>query len=153
MDKAYIKEGIEARDYEIAFLLQQEELLSNILKVFGQYKIEIKSEGSVKKIRLAYDIAKAKEAYFVFFHVSALPDDMKLLEAALKNNAQVLRFLILRLFGTKVERDEASKRSSRPSFRPSLRRSAGLSPAAVDSRQSSAISNEALEKKIEEILQ
>ena len=151
MDKVITKEGVVARDYEIALLLPQEELLPNILKILGQHKIEIKTEESVKKIGLAYNIAHAKEAYFVFFHVSALPDDIKLLEANLRSDAQVLRFLIIRLPGTKAERDEASKRSSRPSFRPSPRRSAGI-PIA-DSRQPSAISNEALEKKIEEILQ
>ncbi len=140
------------RDYEIALLLPQEELLPNILSVLGQHKIEIKSEGQVKKIRLAYEIGGAKEAYFVFFHASAFPDSVKLLEANLKSNMQVLRFLILRLFTSKIERDEAAKRFARPSFRPSPRRSAGTPPTA-ESRQPSVLSNEALEKKIEEILQ
>ncbi len=149
MDKAEIKEGIESRDYEISLLLPQEELLPSILKVLGQHKIEIKLEGAVKKIRLAYDIAKTKEAYFVFFHVFALPNDIKLLEANLRGNAQILRFLIIHLPGTKTERDEASKRAGRPAFR----RSAVAPPPPLESRQPTALSNEALEKKIQEISQ
>src|SRR3989344_363513 len=116
MEKITIKEGVEPKDYEVALLLPQEELLPQILKVLGQHNIEIKSEGSVKKIRLAYDINHAKEAYFIFFHVSALPDNIKLLEANLMANAQILRFLIIHLPGTKAQRDEASKRAGRPSF-------------------------------------
>ncbi len=146
MDTTEIKEGIEQREYEVAVLVPREELVSPILKILSQHKIEIKSEGSVRKIKLAYDIKKATEAYFVFFQVVALPESIKLLEVNLRANTDVLRFLIIHLPGTKSERDEASKRASRgPSRRP------GIAP--MESHQPKTLSNEAIEKKIEEILQ
>src|SRR3989344_2932042 len=149
MEKMITKEGVEPRDYEVALLVPSEEVLPGVLKILGTHNIEIKSEGSIKKIRLAYDIAKMKEAYFAFFHVSAFPSGIKLLEADLRGNSNILRFLVVRLPGTKAERDEATMK--RAGNRPSFRRSPAAPPQQSDARQPNVLSNEALEKKIEEI--
>ncbi len=146
--EANTKEGILQKEYEISMLLATEGTLDAAQSVLGQHGIEIKSGGQLKKIALAYPIHKAIQAYFVFFRVSALPESVKLLEAQLKSGSLALRSLIVLLPKIKPPREREDDLRRAP--RVFARRPA---PASYDSEVPKTLSNEALEKKIEEILQ
>lgn len=138
----------DKKDYEIGFVVAAEENVDQISKLLGQHGVEIKSTGQLKKVSLAYKIKKVKEAFFGFCLVSALPADIKNLEKDLMTSPEILRFLIVSLPKTKaagVSPGDDHVIVKKP-YQP--QRSA---PAV--SRQTQVLSNEALEKKIEEILQ
>ncbi|OGZ00443.1 MAG: hypothetical protein A2945_03825 [Candidatus Liptonbacteria bacterium RIFCSPLOWO2_01_FULL_52_25] len=136
---------IEKKNYEIAVLLKEEESLASALKLIHQHGVEIREEGGVKKIALAYPIEHMTQAYFGFFYAQAAPQDIKLLEKDLQTASAVLRSLIIRTSSTKGAKEES------PMRRPQFRRPAPSSFETKPVRKT--LSNEALTKKIEEISQ
>jgi len=133
-------EEIEKRKYEIAFILKTEEatVISRFLEERG---FTILTENHLEKVQLAYPIKKENYAYFGYLHFEGEPAAIKNLKADLKLNPEVLRYLIIaRLFGKKDFKKSEPAESVEPKGKLSL------SPEPV-------LTNEALEKKIEEILQ
>lgn len=130
---------IEKRKYEIGFVLKTEDasVISQSLKNRG---FVILSENPLTKIRLAYTIKKENFAYFGYVHFEGEPAAIKNLRTDLKLNPEVLRYLIItRPFGEKEIKKSEPAESAEP------REKLFLSPESV-------LTNEALEKKIEEIL-
>lgn len=145
-----LKEGLEKKDYELAFLVKDEGATGDLKGIVRQHEVEIQSESLLKKINLAYKIDGVHEAYFGFLRLQALPAAMQSLARDLKTSQAFVRFLVVSLpKGNKV----MSSSLGRPQ-RPPLRR-APLAKEIPQSKplSSEPISNEALEKKIEEILQ
>ena len=144
------QEPQEKKSYEFAFLLSGDVFSVDLEKVFKQHNIDIKSGGQPRKIKLAYDIKKFSEVNFVFFHGEAFPADAKVLENDLQTLPFIVRFMIMRLpkrgrFPA-VSREEYSARKQKVFVRKEFQ------PYSPPKRQE-ALSNEDLEKKIEEILQ
>lgn len=147
MDKDLNKAVAEQKDYELAFLVENENSAQEIPKFLGQHNVQVRSEGTLKKIKLAYKIKGLTQACFGFFHLLALPEDIKLLEQNLKTNSIVVRFLVTRLAPT------PASRSADAASRYRVKAVVARRPAAPpEVRPQKALSNEALEKKIEEIL-
>lgn len=131
---------IKKKKYEIAFLSKTEES-SPILQSLTNRGLVILSENPLTKIRLAYPIKKENFAYFGYVHFEGDPAAIKNLRADLKLNPEVLRYLVItRPFGEKEVKKSEPAESAEPKEKLSL------SPESV-------LTNEALEKKIEEILQ
>lgn len=127
------------KEYEIAFLTRAEEDAAEVTKLLATHGAQIKGEGSIKKIALAYKIKGEVQAYFCVFRFDATGDAVKALEHDLRTNNAVLRALILKVEAVK---ETASRpRAPRPVAAASAR------PAAP-----APLSNEALEKTIEQIL-
>lgn len=142
----------DKKEYELATLLKSEDNLAGVVTLVGQHNGEGVSEPHAKRLQLAYEIKKQTDAVFAYFTFRAFGDDVKALENDLNNRADVLRFMVIA--------------SPAPAERPSMgmmpheRRSPSARttprPAPTGDAKSSAprpLSNEALEKKIEEILQ
>ncbi|MEK9179928.1 MAG: 30S ribosomal protein S6 [Patescibacteria group bacterium] len=140
----------DKKNYEVAFILEKEENLQDFLRISRQHNIEPQTEARAHKLNLAYKIEKATQAYFGFFRTSANPDDVKALEKDLNTAAGVLRFLIVKLPKEAFEarRERVDMRDMRRERKPMPRKNMPTQP-----RASETLSNEALEKKIEEILQ
>ena len=136
----------EKKNYEVAVLVKEEESFASILTTLNQHGVEIREEGAVKKIVLAYPIKRATQGYFGFFYVQALPHDIKQLEKDIQRAPAVLRSLIVTIPSTRSTKEESSLR--RPQFRRPLPASFSESKPARK-----ILSNEALTKKIEEISQ
>lgn len=135
----------EFKNYEVAFLVKSEEDREKILKNLNNFQFPIIHEGKTTKIKLAYPIKKENFAYFGYLHFSAKPEEIKNLTSCLKNESGILRFLIVAQPFIKKEKDlEIGKVSSRPIFKNS--------PLAKKKSTAETLSNEALEKKLEEIL-
>ncbi len=147
MEDTLKKEGAEKKNYELAFLVNEESATRDLRRMVEQHEIDIQSESPLKKINLAYKIEHISEAYFGFLRISGEPAAMQSLARDLKAGSTMVRFLIVSM---------PSENRTSPSFsvrpqRPIARRAAPL--PAKEIRQVKPLSNEALEKKIEEILQ
>ena len=139
-------EKIDYKNYEISFLSKTEEGLALVSKLLKQHQFEITLEGPVKKIALAYKIKKETQCFFGFFHVSGSPESLPALDHDLSINPEILRFIFITPPFAKTKEPAPAKRQlSRPA-------PAKIEPE-IKSSSPAPLSNEALERKIEEILQ
>ncbi|MFA5084354.1 MAG: 30S ribosomal protein S6 [Candidatus Paceibacterota bacterium] len=130
---------IEKRKYEIGFVIKTEDasVISQSLKNRG---FAVLNDNPVEKVQLAYPIKKESYAYFGFLHFEGDPAAIKNLKDDLKLNPEVLRYLII-----------TPPFIKKPAWRKSLpvQSQQEIKPALPTE---SILTNEALEKKIEEIL-
>lgn len=137
------------REYKVSFILKEEDA-SVVHRVLGNFDIKIISETPLVKVRLAYPIKKENFGFAGFLGISTTDEALipKTL-AALKHEPQVLRAIgTLRSPFESEEKKQIAENTARSRGRRP-RREAGTRPAGFRSE----LSNEALEKKIEEILQ
>ena len=120
-------------------VLTKEESTEAILRVFKAHKAEVLSEKPVQKIRLSYDIKKQQYAFFVTFEISVSRDEERAIRKDLSEAEHVIRLLITE----KKEKKTTDKGTGEVAKKPSRLKSA----------LQAMLPNEALEKKIEEILQ
>ncbi len=145
----------EKKAYELALLLKTEEDVAKAMTLLKQHNGELVSEPRAKKLALAYEIKKQNEAIFAYVTFHALPSDAKELERDLLNRPEILRSMIV---VAEAQSDRPADMSAFPAMhrgRPSsvAPRSAPTGSEARPSTPRGPLSNEALEKKIEEILQ
>ena len=142
----------EPKDYEIGFLLKDEKDSEEVSEILNRHQATlIKPEERLPKIRLAYPIKKENFAFFGYFHFSANPNRLKELEEELKLNKKLMRFIIISQPATGVPRQ--------PFIKP-RRRIVPMAPTkTIEPVQpikkvepAPILSNEELEKKLEEIL-
>ncbi len=137
----------EKREYELAVLLKGEESAKEVLSLLARHNVEAREEGQLKKIQLAYPVNRERQAHFGSFHILGFPLEIKSLENDLRNQNGVLRSMIISLPSDKVAA-EGAMRTRRPMSSSPRRPMPSLEPTARGT-----LSNEAIEKKIEEILQ
>jgi ribosomal protein S6 len=142
----------DKKEYELALILRTEDNLAPVLTLVGQHNGEGVSEPRAKRLMLAYEIKKQTEAVFAYFTFKAFGDDIKNLETDLNSQGDVLRFMVI---ASPAPAEHVSTLSSSASAGPSERRARPSYSAPSESKPapSRPLSNEALEKKIEEILQ
>jgi ribosomal protein S6 len=145
------REDIEKKEYEISVLLKAEGDLANVLTFIAQHGGEVTSEAKARNLALAYEIKKHKEAVFAYCNFRAYPDEAKTLEHDLNSRPDVLRFLII-ASPPPAEKAVPAMGAMRRGRRPT-RPSGPVSDAVAKPQAPRPLSNEALEKKIEEILQ
>jgi ribosomal protein S6 len=144
-------EDKDKKEYELALLLKTETDLAAVLTLVGQHHGEGVSEPRAKRLQLAYEIKKLNEAVFVYFTFKAFGYDINNLEHDLNSKAEVIRFMVI---ASPAPAEHVSSSAMPHDRRPSVRASAPRSaPTEVKAAPSRPLSNEALEKKIEEILQ
>ncbi len=132
----------DKKEYEISFVLSEESGTAEVEKALRNAGAEMSGVLTASAIRLAYPIKKHENAYFGFMHFSAMPDAILKVKSELAHNPKVLRLLVLT---PPVKHPVRSERVS-----------PGTKPVSVVSevlvKPEGAVSNEALEKKLEEIL-
>jgi ribosomal protein S6 len=145
----------DKKEYELALLLNGEDDLAGVIKLVGTHNAESLSEPRAKRLQLAYEIKHHTEAVFVYLTFKMFGDDMKALEHELNTHADVLRFMVI-ASPAPAERTATSAMPPREERRPrsnSYAAPAGAPTEVPKAAPSKPLSNEALEKKIEEILQ
>ncbi len=149
-------EDKDKKEYELALLLNSEEDVAGVTTLVGQHNGEGISEPRAKRLQLAYEIKKHADAVFVYFTFKMFGDDIKALEHDLNIRADVLRFMVIaspapaaRTAPSPLPPRDA-RRSRTPSYSATPSASSAEAPRPTASKP---LSNEALEKKIEEILQ
>ena len=147
-------EDKEKKLYELALLLKKEDDLPGVLTLLKQLNGEVASEPRAKRLMLAYKIKGHTEAVFVSLTFHAFPEDAKNLEEDLNTRQDVIRFMIL------VSPPPSMQPTGPMTAMPPMKRGrpAGIRANAPGeskpmARPAGPLSNEALEKKIEEILQ
>lgn len=138
-----------AGTYEISFIQKSEDDRSVIdaIRSFGGAVIE---EQQLTKIRSAYPLKKETQGFLGIIQFSMEPDATNRFIASLELNEDILRSMVHRVSGNKKEF------SGRPQigFRGRMQSRKGIPQRRYDdSSAPQPLSNEALEKKIEEILQ
>ncbi|RMD58116.1 30S ribosomal protein S6 [Candidatus Parcubacteria bacterium] len=153
-EKEHIQEDERVRSYELAYVVRSENGVSRILQIMKEQEGEIEFEGACNPLELAYPIKKIKKAYFGYFHLKLPSDKVENLAKALRMEEEVLRFLLITPPIVKREprpRQGAGLRGREQSARAQARE--GGKETAAKKPEKLPLSNEDLEKKIEEILQ
>jgi ribosomal protein S6 len=147
----------DKKEYELAVLVPREEDVAAVVALVREHNGDISAEPRAKKIVLAYEIKKHKEAIFAYFNFKAFGEDVKNLEHEMNIKAEIIRSLVVIAIPFDASEERASSASAMaaasanaPQRRPRMTRSAA--PTEQKAPASSTLSNEALEKKIEEIL-
>jgi ribosomal protein S6 len=137
----------DAKDYEIGFLARDEKGAEAVLNAVKQRGAEILLEGPVEKIALAYKIQHEVAAHFGYIHFKVAPSEVAGIKNDLAAQPLVLRSLIVTppLMKPKPRWDGIKPRVKTVFPTPAV-------PLEHAPTPSLPLSNEALEKKIEEIL-
>jgi ribosomal protein S6 len=160
----------DKKEYELAVLVATEDDLAPVVALVKSHNGEMASEPRSKKIALAYEIKKHKEGIFAYCNFKASGEDVKNIERDLNRSAKVIRSLVVIALPPDTESrtspdampGSASAMAGGVSRRPRTTRSSssvsstGSSLASAGeskpSSPSQPLSNEALEKKIAEVL-
>lgn len=136
----------DKKEYELAVLVKNEADVATVLTLINQHHGESTSEPRAKHLNFAYEVKKQNEGVFARFTFKAYGDDIKNLEGDLRTRQDVLRFLVIAspAPAEQIPSPMADRRPSKP-VRPVSSPETRPAPRPL--------SNEALEKKIEEILQ
>ncbi len=92
------------RDYELAFVVRvdpNEDVINDVINQVQSW-VEADELGQVNKVdrwgrrKLAYEIDKQREGYYVFFYAGIDPRNLPELERNLQLSSSVLRYLLVR---------------------------------------------------------
>ncbi len=139
----------ESKKYEIGFLVSVEEDRGELARILKDRGFSIVDDGEVSRIKLAYPIKKENFAFFGYLYFSGDPESVKELNKELKTSPKILRHLIIswpvmiRKIESKIDSEKAYTREV--SATPAI--SARKTTSKIE-----ILSNEELEKKLEEIL-
>ena len=133
------QETTEKKRYELAFLLESIEAEDELIKMCVAQGAEALGEGAASLVQLSYPIRKKSSAFFGSITFSALPGQIRGLSQALSRLPRVLRTLVV-----------ASPEQVIPARVPGSPRPPEAKP--IPPLRPAALSNEALEAKLEEIL-
>lgn len=144
----------DKKEYEISFVLSGEEAAAEVERELLAIGAEITFKSPAASIRLAYPLERHETGYFGYTHFMAMPHSVKALKEALAHKSGVLRFLIITPAVKQVAR-EIGPRGSAP-VRKEKDKAEGAPTTGSAGRPAEPaeklITNEALEKKLEEIL-
>ena len=134
--------------YELSFLLKTAEDAAKVSLVATRHGAEMVFQSPVNQIRLAYPIKKEVSAYFGFIQFVALPAESVKMNEELGREPAVIRFLLV----------EASPEAPREVEKPAVAPAATVAPTLPAQKPAATprtgiTTNEALEKRLEEILQ
>jgi len=140
----------ETKNYELTFLLSSEVDYNEVIKTIRANHIEIKSESQPAKIKLAYPIKKENFAYFGNLYFSADSQAVEALNKVLRGDSKILRFFIFNKPVIKKTESRKMERASRHAAESEKISERVFRPSAPE--KSGNLTNEALEKRLEEIL-
>ncbi|MDO8557454.1 MAG: 30S ribosomal protein S6 [Candidatus Jorgensenbacteria bacterium] len=141
-----MEENKEKNIYEITFHVLTEENAGDVRRCVEKCSGTITYERPLEKVRLAYPVKKQTYGFMGVLGFDADPEQVRAILNELKLGGLVLRSLIHKVLPQKERQKKAKQGAGAPSQQPAegMKR---LRPFGQ------ALSNEALEKKIEEILQ
>ena len=163
----------ELKNYEISFLTKEEGGREDVFQLIKKHDIGVAGDSQTIRIKLAYPVKKEQFGHFGCIYFSAKPEAIEGIRDSLKINPQILRFSIGR--APRFKDEDGKKTFARQSRRASYVRVESRSHRATavlgekeegkfELREESRthrlpreefkgeLSNEALEKKLEEIL-
>ena len=144
----------DVKKYEISLMLQNGEAYDDIVSFIKGKVSEVLQQNPIKRVKLAYPIKKETTGFFGWIVVSAAPSVIPGLNRELETNVNVLRVLIvtpplpIREEGRQLGREKFTKN------KPNRDESKVIAPQQVSevTKKTEVLTNELLEKKLEEIL-
>ncbi|MDO8585402.1 MAG: 30S ribosomal protein S6 [bacterium] len=146
----------DRKEYELAFVAAGEDAAPAVDQLIAKHGGAITGRGPLAALKLAYQIKKHTTGFFGYVWFSALPANVKQLHDELAVEKSVLRFLIV------TPPVKVTVRESRP---PMREHGATTKPSEAKTQEKpveapkmpmapvpEVLSNELLEKKLEEIL-
>ncbi|MBN2197861.1 30S ribosomal protein S6 [Candidatus Wolfebacteria bacterium] len=146
----------EKKNYEINFLLKNEEDKEVIVNIFKKLQLSISGDSGISKIKLSYPIKKENFAFFGSFYFSTEPANIINLTEELRNKKNILRFSIL--FRPIIEERKREENENVDTGKKKLleeyskKEKISVSQETSKAPRTENLSNEALEKRLEEIL-
>lgn len=134
----------DIKKYELSFLVKEEGDEKKVLEFISKEGGTIDIEPQPTKIALAYPIKGFAQAFFGNVHFSVLPEKISNLEHELVTKEFVLRHIIVTPPFVKDSRPRPL--TDKPNAKPET------GEGRVEVPKSESLTNEELEKKIEEIL-
>ena len=148
----------DQKAYEVSFLLTEESVIADIDKAIEGAGMQITNKGQLQNLKLAYPIKKHDSAFFGYYHIAGLPENIKKVKEALALNPKILRILVLTPPIIVAPREiRSTARDSQTPTQEIQSTASGVNVAApkpeeVRRPEPAILSNEGLEKKLEEIL-
>lgn len=140
-----------SKKYEISLMLRSEEAAEAVFVLVKNQGGEVLETSPLQKIKLSYPIKKEVSAIFLTMVARLAPEKVSALDQSLRLLPDVLRFLIITPPIEKEERLERPERSPKPkpetSKKPEAAKESPIFPPEPE-----VLTNELLEKKLEEIL-
>lgn len=148
LKQANAEERENLEQYEITYLLKSEDVapVLNLVKKISESEEESRP---LQKVQLEYLIKKESQAFIGSIRFVAEREGLAKLNKELALDAEILRFIITKRKAVKtrnIETDD-NRKENRRRVGPEV-----VSRRRKDDETSSVLTNEALEKKIEEIL-
>lgn len=140
----------ETREYDCSLFATSNEGIDHVKRVIVDAGITIVQEIEPKEIRLAYPIAKHTAALFTVLRIAALPDRIAVIRKELDIIPGVLRAMITHAISSQASGVGFGVPAG--TRKPSSRSSDAEQSRPVKKRVPEAVTNEELEKKLEEIL-
>lgn len=148
----------DKKEYEITFIAVAEDGAIEVEKELAALGCAITGKGPLAAIKLAYPVKKHTTGYFGYVWFSAMAEDVKKLHNALSIKPGILRFLIVTppvkvtVRENRAPRERGMQVKSAASEAPKEVPVSEARPQAAPTRAPEVLSNELLEKKLEEIL-
>ncbi len=142
----------DLKEYELSFIVPLEDDIKAVAKIVVDHHGSVIRHGVPRKVLLSYPICKHREACFGFFIISLNPETVSSLNHDLNLSGSILRFIIVSPVVSPIPAPVSSASSPAVTMPPlPPRRREFAAPPSPPS--SGSLTNEALEKKLEEILQ
>ncbi len=129
----------ELKEYEVACVASTDGALLEIVNALKKRQVSVTEEGRMVSVRLAYPLQKQTSGFFGFVRFTTAPEHIADIEKEFRSFPSVLRFLIV------TPPPQTAVRGDR---RTALRTPTPPQPLP----EAPALTNEALEQKLEEIL-
>ncbi len=135
-----MEEEKDKKEYELGFWVKDDSGLEKVKALMADFGLEPTYTGELKRMQFAYPIKKETSGIFASYHFKTDIDNLRAFEKELKVSGDCLRFL--------VSNNPMKKTEEREYRRPSMEKK----PEKVEQKPTETVTNEELEKKLEEIL-
>lgn len=135
-----MEEEKDKKEYELGFWLKDESGLDKVKSLMADFGLEPTYIAELKRMQFAYPIEKETSGVFQAYHFKTDVDNLRAFEKELKVSGVCLRFMI--------SNNPMKKTEEREYRRPTMEKK----PEKIEPKPTEVVTNEELEKKLEEIL-
>lgn len=136
----------DKKEYEVAFLIKESDSPLPVREAVNRLGGEVTFEGETRPIAFAYPIEKELGGIFSFFHFLLDPEKLSEFSKIMRMEKTALRFLVVK------EPIKREPKSDEDSIRKSSRQIYRAVPKEPKKSVVGEVTNEDLERKLEEIL-
>lgn len=140
----------EQREYELAYVVETPEAEGALCAHLGEKGVAIAKRGECAPLKLAYPIKKKTSAFFGFYEITSSSPAIRALESSLEHFPGLVRHLLLRRLHPAVSHKGLRNGNRYEGANEPPRPAQEEKKIAIEAP---ALTNEALEEKLEEMLQ